>query len=194
MPKISAPTVAEHRAAQRAALLDATRELLLETGLAGVTPRAVAERAGLARSSFYQYFGTRDDALAAVAIESFASWSAEIEAALAAAPAEDHLHVYVAATMRMTADGKHGIAAMLQQAEIAPSKLDDIMALHDELLRPLGVILAERGIRHLELNASLVQGLLSTGVRLVTHGADPSAVTEGIVRLLDEGVPGDARI
>ena len=81
MPKISAPTVAEHRAAQRAALLAATEQLLVEVGLAGVTPRSIAERAGLARSSFYEYFGSRDDILAAVAIAAFDRWAAEIDEA-----------------------------------------------------------------------------------------------------------------
>ena len=53
MPKISAPTVAEHRAMQRAALVRAGEEVLLAAGLAGVTPRSVCERAGMSRSSFY---------------------------------------------------------------------------------------------------------------------------------------------
>ena len=46
------------------------------------------------------------------------------------------MRAYVEATMRMTADGKHSIASILQQADISPSKYDDIMALHTTLLRP----------------------------------------------------------
>ena len=50
MPRISQPTVAEHRAARVRALLDAAHDLLLETGEAP-SLSAVAERAGLARTS-----------------------------------------------------------------------------------------------------------------------------------------------
>ena len=45
MPRITAPTVAEHRAAQRSALVHAGEAVLRESGLAAVTPRAVCTRA-----------------------------------------------------------------------------------------------------------------------------------------------------
>jgi AcrR family transcriptional regulator len=189
MPKISAATVAEHRAAQRAALLSAAEALVHEAGVAGVTPRAVAERAGLARSSFYEYFGSRDDVLAAVAIDAFDRWNAEVEAAVTAAPAPERLRAYVEATLGMAADGKHDIAAALREADLSPRSYDDIMALHDTLLRPLTTVLEEAGVADLRLHVALAQGLLNTGVQLVAHGSDPDAVAAGIVALLQKGLP-----
>ena len=191
MPKISAPTVAEHRAAQRAALLDATQQILLGDGITGATPRAIAERAGLARSSFYEYFGSRDDILAAVAIDAFDRWAAEIDTALAAAPAADRIRIYVESTMRMTADGKHALASILQQADLSPSKLEDIMAMHDTLLLPITTVLSEIGTPDVMAHATLIQGLLGAGVQLVTHGTDPDAVARDIVNLLSKGLPAD---
>lgn len=189
MPKISAPTVAEHRAAQRAALLRAAEALVHEAGVPGVTPRAVAERAGLARSSFYEYFGSRDDVLAAVAIDAFQRWDAEVEEALQGVPAGDRLRAYVEVTLRMTADGRHDIAATLQQADLSPSSYDDIMALHDTLLRPLTAVLEEAGVPDLGVHVALAQGLLNAGVQLVTHGADAEAVAGRIVGVLQSGLP-----
>ncbi|WP_085369923.1 TetR/AcrR family transcriptional regulator [Leifsonia sp. NCR5] len=194
MPKISAPTVAEHRVAQRAALLTATEHLLVEAGLAGVTPRSIAERAGLARSSFYEYFGSRDDILAAVAIAAFDRWAEEIDDALAGVPESDRMRAYVEATMRMTADGKHSIASILQQADISPTKYDDIMALHTTLLRPINTLLRETGVPDPDAHATLIQGLLNAGVQLVTHGVDPDAATAMIAGLLAKGLPADAPI
>src|SRR5690606_22874513 len=86
MPKISAPTVAEHRALQRAALVRAGEEVLEEGGLAGFSAGAVAERAGMARSSFYDYFSTKDDLLVAIAIKAIERWGAAIEKALREVP------------------------------------------------------------------------------------------------------------
>ena len=65
MPKISAPTVAEHRARQRAALLDAARVLLEEQGYPALTFGALADRTGLARPTVYEYFGSKDDLMVA---------------------------------------------------------------------------------------------------------------------------------
>lgn len=191
MPKITAPTVVEHRAAQRAALLAATEELLAEAGLAQVSPRAVAERAGLARSSFYEYFGSRDDILTAVALTAFDRWSGEIEEALSGVPAADRLCAYVEATMRMTADGKHDIAAILQQADLSPSKYEDIMALHSTLLEPVVALLREAGVADADAHAALVQGLLNAGVQLVAHGVDPAIATAMISDFLANGLPVD---
>jgi AcrR family transcriptional regulator len=53
-------TRAEQRATTRRALLDATAECLVEQGYAGLTTRNVAERAGVAQSTFMHYFPTRD--------------------------------------------------------------------------------------------------------------------------------------
>jgi AcrR family transcriptional regulator len=53
-------TRAEQRALTRRALLDATAECLAEDGYAGLTTRNVAERAGVAQSTFMHYFPTRE--------------------------------------------------------------------------------------------------------------------------------------
>jgi AcrR family transcriptional regulator len=53
-------TRAEQRATTRRALLDATARCLVEEGYAGLTTRNVAERAGVAQSTFMHYFPTRD--------------------------------------------------------------------------------------------------------------------------------------
>jgi AcrR family transcriptional regulator len=189
VPKISAATVVEHRAAQRAALLRATEELLPEAGVAGVTPRAVAERAGLARSTFYEYFPSRDDVLAAVAIAAFDRWAAEIDAALADVDDADRLRVYVEQTMRMTADGRHGIASTLRETDLAPSDREAVMALHTRLLDPLRALLRGSGAPDLDVQVALVQGVLTAGVRLAGHGVDPSVVSAHVMALLENGLP-----
>jgi AcrR family transcriptional regulator len=51
-----------HRAA-----LDATVELLLEAGVEGVTLEEVASRSGVAKSTLYRHFGTREDLIAKAA-------------------------------------------------------------------------------------------------------------------------------
>lgn len=188
MPRISAPTVAEHRAAQRAALIRAGEAVLLEAGVAGVTPRSVSERAGLRRSSFYDYFAHKDELLVAIAIDAIERWDAELEPPLAETePGIPRLRAYVEATMAMTAEGRHAIAGALRDAHLSPSSHDDLMAFHDAALRPLAAVLTELGAAA-PTTTALVHGLLSTGMELVTQGADPARVSEDVIRMLTRGL------
>ena len=188
MPKISAPTVAEHRATQRAALVHAGEALLLESGLGGVSPRTVCERAGLGRSSFYDYFATKDDLLVAIAIDAIERWDAEIEQALAGSePGLPELRAFVDATMAMTADGKHEIAGILRDANLSPSRFDDLMVLHDALMRPVVRVLGDLGVVDSRTAAALAQGVLGAGVQLVSHGVDPQKVADDVFTLLSRG-------
>lgn len=191
MPKISAPTVAEHRASRRAALIRAGEEALREGGLAAVIPRGVCERAGLSRSSFYDYFTTRDDLLAAMAIEAIERWDAELDVELAGVerglPA---LRRFVEATMSMTADGRHEIAGVLRDVNLAPSDMEDLMELHEVLMRPLLRILGDLEIAEPGTAMVLVNGVLGAGIQLVSHGTDHRLVSEEVYRLLTSGLVG----
>lgn len=190
MPKISAPTVGEHRAARHSALVRAAVEVLRESGLAGATPRAVCERAGLTRSSFYDYFPSRDDLLVAVAIDAFEQWDAEIkEQVLSAESGLPRLRALVESTMRMSADGRHEIAGILRQAPFAPTRMDELMVLHDALMRPLRDVVVELGVPEPDQFTMLAQGVVGAGIEMIEHGADPEATAEGVFRMLAGGVP-----
>jgi len=189
MPRISAPTVAQHRAAQRAALIQAGQDVILEAGLGAVTPRAVCERAGLARSSFYDYFATKDDLLVAIAIAAIEAWDADLAGAMAGAePGLPSLRVLVNATMAMTADGRHEIAGALRDAHISPSRFEDVMALHDALIRPLVRVLGELDVAEPATQAILVQGVLGAGIQLVTHGVPHEQVADDVFALITSGL------
>ena len=58
MPKIVAPTIGEHRELRRTQLINAAMELALTEGARAVTVSAVAAKAGLARTSIYEYFAS----------------------------------------------------------------------------------------------------------------------------------------
>jgi len=189
MPKISAPTVAEHRAAQRAALVRAGESLLTESGLAGVTPGSVSERAGMSRSSFYDYFPSKDDLLIAIAIAAIERWDTEIERELDGVERGlPELRAFVDATMRMTADGKHTIAGALREANLRPSDLDELMVLHDALMRPLVQVLDDLGLSTSRSTVALVQGVLGAGVELVTHGTPAAEAADEVYALLTTGL------
>lgn len=65
MPKIKAPTLAEHRNETQERLLDAWGELVMAEGYDGVSLADVAKYAGLARTAIYNYFPDKETLLLA---------------------------------------------------------------------------------------------------------------------------------
>ncbi len=189
MPRISAPTVAQHRATQRAALLRAAAQIVTDEGVDAVKPATVTSRAGLARSSFYEYFSSRDDLVVAIAVDAFEAWARELEVELAGAePGLPRLRRYIDATMAMSADGKHNLATALQQADISPQRMEDILALHDALLLPLMSVLRDVGVDDLRATVPLVNGVLSAAVKQVSDGEDAATVASAVFSMLTTGI------
>ncbi|MEU8248736.1 TetR/AcrR family transcriptional regulator [Nonomuraea sp. NPDC048916] len=172
MPRIQASTVAEHRAAQHRALLDAARALLAETGRPPTLGR-VAARAGLARPSLYQYFRSAEDLLNAVVKDVFPRWSARVAAAMdAAANPADRVLAYVLTNFELITEGEHALATVL--AEVAPGDTvaEQSRAMHQRLLEPLVVALRELGVPAVPETAEMINAIVFAGSRLIESGTD----------------------
>ena len=145
MPQIDAPTVAEHRAQQREALLDAAEAILLADGHGALTFRALGERTGLARNSIYRYFTSRDDLIAALCERDMPRWLEELETAMAAADGRDaRIAAFVSTQLRLVAQGSHRMAELLGDAPLGPAVRARIDAL---AYRPAALLEPELGAR-----------------------------------------------
>jgi AcrR family transcriptional regulator len=185
LPRISAPTVAEHRAAQRRALLDAARGLLAEgpTEVPGFAE--VAARAGLARSSMYQYFKSRQHLLDALIEDSFPRWSERVEREMIAAGAPDRrVLAYVRANLDLVADGEHAIASAI--SSIAPRERinETSAAMHRQLVAPLTAALAELGASDPVATAELINAVVHAATRQIEAGADVESVQARAAELI----------
>lgn len=78
MPKISAATVAEHRANIQESLVDAAERLLRTPG-ASLTAAAVSAEAGIARNSIYRYVDSVDDLRGLVVARHLPSWQHAVD-------------------------------------------------------------------------------------------------------------------
>ncbi|MFD2415262.1 TetR/AcrR family transcriptional regulator [Amycolatopsis pigmentata] len=189
MPKINAATVAEHRARQRAALIGAAVDILVEQGAAAVTPAAVGARAGLARSSFYQYFGSGAALLAAIVEESFTAADAAIAEALE--NVEDpsaRIDAFVRAELLLAGQGLHRPADALMRADLPVECRDRVHELHLLHYRPLMAAIAALGPADPQLTSRLVGGLLQAAMGVVENGADPDDVASHALKLVHHGL------
>jgi AcrR family transcriptional regulator len=179
VPRISEPTVAEHRARQLRTLLDAARALVAEEGIEALSLAALARRVGLSRPGLYEYFRSRDDLVAAIVEEELPRWAALVEGSLdASAGLPGKVESYVRTQLEVMTDGRHAAAVALVEHALAEPARERIRDGHAQLLRPLTAALAEGGIPEPELRAELVQGIVDAAARLAQrHPGGPAAKT-----------------
>ena len=184
MPRITAPTVAEHRAAQQRALLDAARTLLARTGEAP-SMAEVAALAGLARPSAYQYYKSRTDLLNALVMDVFPRWAQRVEDAMSAEkkPA-DRILAYVLTNIALVDEGEHAVGSAL--ASVAPSEELDAQSarMHQAILDPLVGALKDLGAEDPHSTAELINAIVHTGTRLLESGKDLQQVGRLVRELL----------
>ena len=167
MPKISEPTVAEHRARQLRTLLDTARTLVAEEGIEALSLAALARRVGLSRPSLYEYFRSKDDLVAAIVEEELPRWAALVEEALnGPEDLEGKVEAYVRVLLEVMTDGRHAAAVALAEHALAEPALERIRVGHAQLLRPLVAALEDAGVPEPELRAELIQGLVNAAARL----------------------------
>jgi AcrR family transcriptional regulator len=189
MPKISAPTVAEHRARQRTALLRAATDILVTDGIGAVTPAAVGAAAGLARPSVYQYFPSGAAIIAAIIEDVFPRANQILADAIATASTpSERLDTYIRETLRLAAEGYHRPASALAGATLPPECVTRLIVLHHEQAAPFQQALSELGVPGLLLTAPLLGGIIEAGMRLVEAGQSLVAVTERTTALIHAAI------
>lgn len=185
MPRIAAPTVAEHRARQYETLLAAAREILLNDGLPAVTPAAVGARAGLARSSVYKYFSSTADIYARLIEDAFARWAARLQAACAAEPdPAARIIAYARTNLELAAAGEHRLAGALAGVELPAACADRLAELHAALDAPLRAALTDRGDAAPDITAALIRGVIDGGVRLIETGRPYQQVSDAVMAFI----------
>ncbi|PRI12131.1 TetR/AcrR family transcriptional regulator [Leucobacter massiliensis] len=171
MPKINAATVAEHRAQQERHLLRVAHAFLEETGRAP-SMAELAERAGLARSSVYHYFGSSEALLAALVRDVFPRWAERITGAMAAAPdAGARVLAYAVENLRLVHEGAHAVASAL--SALTPEDAIDAESsrMHLAIREPLIDALTELGVAEPESVGELVNAVVHAATRLLESGS-----------------------
>lgn len=184
VPKISAPSIPEHRANQRQVLIDAARVILVAEGPAALTFGRVAAAGGLARSSVYEYFPDRTALIVAVVAEEFPKWDRAAREAMAAVdtPVEQVL-AYARVQLDLVAAGEHRIAASVRGMPLTDAARRQFRELHAGLTAPLLDALAGASPDPARW-AAYVQGVIDAATTQLESGDEPEAVVAGALRFL----------
>jgi len=191
VPRISADTVAEHRANRLRALLDAGRDLVTENGPEALTLAALARRVGLSRPSLYEYFRSKEELVAAIVTDELPEWTRHLERAVATAtgtPAQ--IEAYLRTELEIITDGRHSAVVALSAHALPETSRTQIRDEHERLLAPLVRVLRDANATQPELRALLVHGMVEAASRAVSPGktAHNETIIKALVQQVLQGV------
>jgi AcrR family transcriptional regulator len=84
MPRISAPSIDEHKQRTRRAILVQAQRLIAESGSAEISLGDLTSAAGIGRTTFYEYFADRDDVIASLVEEELPGVISDVMAGVSA--------------------------------------------------------------------------------------------------------------
>ena len=183
MPRITAPTVAEHRSRQLAALLDAARDLVAEHGPAALTLTTLARRAGMSRPGLYEYFRSRQSLVAAIVEEELPRAAQRVREAMQGAGTDlaAQLRAYVRVQVEMMRDPRHAAVSALAVQALPATEVQRILDGHGVVVTPLADALAHAGVADAGLRAEFVQAVVDAAGRHVQRDGVTDASSAAIV-------------
>ena len=173
MPKIHTKTLAQHRDWRRHQLIEAAASIALESGGSAVTVASVAEKAGLSRTSVYEYFASSEDLIADLIIDELSNFVRVLTNAIRN-PNEPETAIaeWIEAALKYIADGRHMLAKALSAISTPRERAPEIGAAHRALLAPLQRSLQELGISDINQALSLIQSSTDVATKRIEGGAD----------------------
>lgn len=179
MPRIAAATVAEHHAMRRQALLAAGADVLAEQGLDRLTLGEVGTRAGIARSSVYQYFDSTADLVAALVEDAYPRATAFLVEAMRGVddPAE-RVHVYLTAGLDLSTQPAFRALPSLLHSDLPEHCLARVRELHAAQAEPLRQALVDLHVPEVEVTSALLGAVLHQAGALLAAGVPRSAVED----------------
>ena len=182
MPKIAAPTVAQHRAMVQRRLIDAAEEIMRSGEPEKLTAGAVTAAAGIARNSIYRYVDSVDDLRGLVLARHLPAWIDAVAAELEAVEAPtERIVVWVRANLQQAARTGHGWLMGLSRS-ITPSPatakvMDDSHAVMRDSIAQAWAALVQDPMQ-LRVAAGLTRGLLEAGFRQLDSGMPVDVVVD----------------
>lgn len=200
MPRITAPSVKEHRDHQHEAILDAVGAILADQGYDGVELAAVGERVGLARTSLYRYARHKDELVAQWLERAFGPAMADAQGVLGAAgPPAERLSAWLDGQLEFAAKPRDGAAARLMaEFDHLPEPIQALVVdghrpLRDALAATVAEALRDQPSRDPALVLALIDGIAAAATRQAASGVTPQLREEtrhAVVALLSGGTPG----
>ena len=189
MPKIQAPTLALHRELRRQQLMGAAMELALSEGADSVTVAAVAAKAGLARSSIYEYFASSADLIADLVLEELDSYTRRLaETVVGTTEPFLRIELWITESLRYVADGRHMLIKSLNTINTPDERKEEILMGHRRMLAPLQQSLLETGIVNIRGASALLASVTDAAAIRIDAGYEAELEIQSAVKFALAGL------
>ena len=178
MPKISAPTVKEHREAVLTKLVDASERILRTQGVHALTAGAVTADAGIARNSIYRYVDSVDDLRGLVLARYLPRWMRAVDEQVAPlTEPRDRVVEWVRANLEQASLNGHGwlmdLARSTRLDHGLQADLDKAHRSQDFLAEGLAAL----GLTSMPIRAEMIRAVVDAGFRSLDAGESLDDVT-----------------
>lgn len=171
MPRLNTDSLAAQRTWRRSQLLDAAAAIALESHGGSVSVSAIATRAGLSRTSFYEYFESTSEIVAELITQELNTFSAHLEAATKQADSpEQAISRWIENSLVYVADGRHHLAKTLSSIEISRDRSATIGIAHRRMLSCLIEPLQQIGITDASQALALIQSATDAATQRIESG------------------------
>jgi len=189
MPKIQAPTVAQHRELRRQQLMDAAMELALSSGADSISVASVAAKAGLARSSIYEYFASSADLVADLVIEELDYFTHRLADAIGDQTDPIlRIELWMTESLHYVADGRHMLIKSLNTISTPLDRREEIALGHRRMMAPLLDALNKVGVSNVQIAASLLSSIADAATIRIESGNDAELETRSAVTFALAGI------
>lgn len=173
MPRIQTESLAAHRDWRRSQLIDAAAAIALESGGESISVAAVAQRAGLSRTSVYEYFSSSADLVADLVIDELESFAHDLKVSVSdEADPYKCIEIWIENSLIYIADGRHLLAKALNAVELPRDRSGDIGSAHRALLAPLSNSLQQIGVTDIAQCLALLQSITDVATKRIENGSD----------------------
>jgi AcrR family transcriptional regulator len=173
VPKIQASSIVANRELRRQQLIGAALELAMVGGAQAVTVSAVAQKAGLSRSSIYEYFSSSADLIADLVVEELDYYTTRLaEAIKDATDPFEKIELWIAEGLRYVEDGRHMLVKSLNTVSTPEYRKEEIAMGHRRLISPLREALSQTGIREIASAAAFLQSVTDAASTRIDAGND----------------------
>lgn len=188
MPKISAPSIAEHREARRDALLAAAAQLILSEK--PFTMTQVATEVGLSRSAVYEYYASAADLIADVLINEMALWVDEMSAMVEGqSDPLARIETWVRGILGYVKDGRHMLVKSAASIELPETRQAQVCSMYRKLIAPLVQALTELEVVDVQQHSAFCWGVLDSAItRVESQGFDSASESDAVMAFIRTGL------
>jgi AcrR family transcriptional regulator len=179
----------ETKIATRQRILVAARKLFVSKGFEAATTRDIADSAGIASGTLFNYFPAKEAVLAALAADAISEMDADFDQATSQGSFEEELFAFVAAGLRKLKPMRKHLPVLLETvlSPLAKNSNDESQSLRVAQLESVTQLAKRHGLEELAPMALQLYWTLYTGV-LTFWANDHSPKQEDTLALLDNSL------